>query len=1029
MHIVRNKKSRNAMFSSANFFLVISMLACFGTNPVWSNPDKEFAGWFSQREESSSESSSSLPPPPGGSSSRKKLENCVLDNVMAVDEEGENLLLNETLIVDGCLLECGKKTLLSTVRQGSIVTVRNGGHVKNCEVFLMKEKDIEEESFNIDFNEEDETATGTGTIAPTSWGTYFTTGDSSQRATYITKTTIYKANPLAGFACDQGDCVLENSRCSALELDAEDPPSSVLVMRECVLVQLGAADVRIQGGLVEDPNVSVHGITVDAGFDPEQHTSPDDGTDYAKARLLLDGVTIRNQFNDGIVVLGGANTIRITDSIIFGNAAEGINVVGGYGLLFFAVFGGFIENNGRSGISMTQYQVQQNSTGDANGNEVPIFLPTSAEMVISDVVLKNNGRSGLIVARIDDIVIDGGIFDRNGLSGISILRASTIRLQGVISKNNFLNGLSVEAEQATVEIANSVFLSNGKGSKQIWKKAGVYMWLPKRVTITNTVSSKNKKDGIILYDVPKLSLTDVDATRNGLNGIHIRESDAAYGYDYTANSDYLVGAYYYPWHGDDDFHSGGGYLRKELKPPQSPTLGEYVDSDPAVISQHLEWFRKSNIGLLVTSWWGPDRIEDTTTRNILLEHRFIGNLKIALHYETTSRIKEEAGQDMSVPKSDIEHMCEYYFDHPNYYKIDGRPVLVIYISRKLEQLGTLESAVSTMRRAATKCGHNIYLIGDAVFDKAPEADEGESFASFRLFDAVTNYDVYGSSGASKRDTPYAGTEAVDAFYTEQEKWRKLALEQNCRFIPPVSPGYNDRAVRMEKDNKPLSRRLTESSEEGSLFKYQLEKALPLVDPEVDNLILVNSFNEWHEDTQIEPARVANTDTESLQDGTNIATEPEEFTFGLEYVGYGELYLDILRNATSSLVPEEKDLEVIYEPSIVDFTNVRTCKNKDDGIRFYVTENSLDDQAEFIFNPGPGIVSCENKGFDYEFHGGGNVAFQISSNDGIVGDKCANGELELECDFSNLLKSCKQSYCRHRDIVTTGGGVINDHKIQ
>jgi hypothetical protein len=110
---------------------------------------------------------------------------------------------------------------------------------------------------------------------------------------------------------------------------------------------------------------------------------------------------------------------------------------------------------------------------------------------------------------------------------------------------------------------------------------------------------------------------------------------------------------------------------------------------------------------------------------------------------------------------------------------------------------------------------------------------------------VTNYDVYGSAG---QPSPYADKTLVDSYYAEQEKWRQLALQENCRFIPPVSPGYNDRAVRLANNHPPLSRRLSAADEEGSLFWYQLTKALPLVDPEVDNMILVNSFNEWHEDT-------------------------------------------------------------------------------------------------------------------------------------------------------------------------------------
>lgn len=365
------------------------------------------------------------------------------------------------------------------------------------------------------------------------------------------------------------------------------------------------------------------------------------------------------------------------------------------------------------------------------------------------------------------------------------------------------------------------------------------------------------------------------------NGVQDKEPhEPVIGYDYTANSEFLVGVYYYPWH-NQNFHNGGGYMRKELIPKHVPALGEYNDSDPAVISQHMAWFRQANIGLLVTSWWGPNRHEDKVTKDVIMEHEEVGNLKIALHYETTGRIGKQGEKLITNAKPDIQYMCENYFDHPNYYKIDGRPVLFIYISRHLDTIGVLDEALLTMRSTASKCGHNLYLIGDSVFDSAP--DPNQPHIPFWYFDAVTNYDVYGSSG---RPEGHAGTAAVDSYYNNQAEWKARALQEDCRYIPAVSPGYNDRGVRMQSDHPPLSRRITSTSKEGSLFHYQLKQAKELVDPEVDKMILVNSFNEWHEDTQIEPVV------------GNPAIEPFNFTKGLEYVGYGELYLDILKAATS-----------------------------------------------------------------------------------------------------------------------------------
>lgn len=119
----------------------------------------------------------------------------------------------------------------------------------------------------------------------------------------------------------------------------------------------------------------------------------------------------------------------------------------------------------------------------------------------------------------------------------------------------------------------------------------------------------------------------------------------------------------------------------------------------------------------------------------------------------------------------------------------------------------------------------------------------------------------------------------------------MAAEHGCAYIPSVMPGYNDRGVR-DTGKAPLSRRLTPKSREGSYFEASLKRALQLVDENADNLLMVTSFNEWHEDTMIEPVEI---EVET--------SEPEDLTSGLAYVGYGTLYLDLLKNYTRAF---EKD---------------------------------------------------------------------------------------------------------------------------
>ncbi len=350
----------------------------------------------------------------------------------------------------------------------------------------------------------------------------------------------------------------------------------------------------------------------------------------------------------------------------------------------------------------------------------------------------------------------------------------------------------------------------------------------------------------------------------------------------------LVGVYYYPWHGDNNFH-GGKYLREFLVPAQLPVLGEYNDREARVIERHFEWSEYAGINLWVSSWWGPHRTEDITLRNHVMPNPKINDIQIALFYESTSRLTNSSISDdrwntTENVASDIQHMATYYWNHPNYLKIDGRPVLFIYLTRAMQSRGILEETVIIMREQAEMLGHDIYIVGDHAFGRATNSGIIEAMA---LLDAVTNYDVYGSSGG--RNVLYATQAGVDNYYANMAEWKSLAEERGARFIPAVSPGYNDRGVRLDADHQPLSRKLSEDDEFGSLFKANLDGALKLTDPDIRNLFMINSWNEWHEDTNIEPVVPAPPTSEDVS-GEGV------YTYGLEYEGYGMKYLDILREA-------------------------------------------------------------------------------------------------------------------------------------
>lgn len=350
-----------------------------------------------------------------------------------------------------------------------------------------------------------------------------------------------------------------------------------------------------------------------------------------------------------------------------------------------------------------------------------------------------------------------------------------------------------------------------------------------------------------------------------------------------------IGAYYYPWYGAAPAGETGWMtqaLRGRLQPQQLPKLGVYGSRDPGVIGGHIAQSVRAGLDFWAVSWWGPGRRDDRTFREGILTHADAAKLKYAVLYESTGRLGSMKKPDYGKLLSDFAYLKEHYFGHPAYLKIDGKPVVFIYLTRVYFRDRGLEP-LAELRRA----NPNLYLIGDDVFGGSYHERHA------RLWNAITAYDVYGQS--MQRDG--ATRAAVTRLHSHYANAKKVANGVGTAFIPGIAPGYNDRAVR--KGHAGRARYCTDrpDSKEGDIFRTMIrEVAIPLADPKANRTIMVTSFNEWYEDTQIEATA-----------GSAPATTKDDsekgifYTEGDRYVDYGSLYLDILSEEKKAAASTEK----------------------------------------------------------------------------------------------------------------------------
>jgi len=358
------------------------------------------------------------------------------------------------------------------------------------------------------------------------------------------------------------------------------------------------------------------------------------------------------------------------------------------------------------------------------------------------------------------------------------------------------------------------------------------------------------------------------------------------------------GVFYYGWH-TNNFHNNQGYLRDKLETsagnankqyPEVPgiTAGEYDDTVRSVVRAQFDVMLNAGIDYCLCSWWGPGSREDTQfSTAALVEAGTVpaGTMELGILYETT-KLKQNGAYIANTAAlneltTDMEYLKTNYCNDSKFLKRDTKdgshtncPVIFMYLLRAYsdnDKALILQTIINVFADNSVG-GYTAYpyIIGDLMFG-TPRAFGGSVTSKLG---ALGVYDVYGQ-GAKGTIT----NEDVVSLHQDFRQWRLLNPSVHCN--PTVSPGYNDRGVRLEADHPALSRALN-GYDKGSLYKSHLTHVESIAMQTDNNWFCTNSWNEWHEDSQIEPCG-----------GAAATTHPVSLTDGISYEPYGTDYVNIM----------------------------------------------------------------------------------------------------------------------------------------
>lgn len=279
--------------------------------------------------------------------------------------------------------------------------------------------------------------------------------------------------------------------------------------------------------------------------------------------------------------------------------------------------------------------------------------------------------------------------------------------------------------------------------------------------------------------------------------------------------------FYYPWYGNPATSGRWSHWQgpNAEAPRQSPTLdhpalGLYDSHDPAVITTHVAQAKAAGITSLVVSWWGVGSFEDKALPAILAASAAAG-LRVTVYLEQQKDGAAGATRD-------VGYLLATYATHPAWLRARGRPVLFFY----LQALRDLSA--SDWRHAAK----GAFLVGDVSPRETPQ------FAAWAPF--MDGIHVYVLAPYVHGMTPEQMTAWADRTYP---MWRRMIGER--LFCATVIPGFDDRLVPSRPQPRPTVERY-----DGRTYDALWNAAIR----HDADWVIITSFNEWHEGSEIEPSR-------------------------------------------------------------------------------------------------------------------------------------------------------------------------------
>jgi glycosyltransferase involved in cell wall biosynthesis len=287
----------------------------------------------------------------------------------------------------------------------------------------------------------------------------------------------------------------------------------------------------------------------------------------------------------------------------------------------------------------------------------------------------------------------------------------------------------------------------------------------------------------------------------------------------------LLGAHYYPWYRAGEHPQHWNENREFAAVTDLPLGGIYTSEDPALIQSHLQMAADAQLDFLVVNlqvtFKGISQTELEATRKLFAAAQKAPRplaLAILLAINT---------DDAKAVEGAFDTIRTEFMTSPVYHRLRGRPLLWYYLSGPF--LGFLFYNGELLSRLTR--GFHAIATGQLVFNQFVARPLREFFSGWCVYSPLQ-----------------VGRSLVrEAIWTSS--YRSFAEDGGAIRVFTICPGYDD--TRLDSPQRSQSRYRSVSRRGTRTYEEMQQVALAL-NPSPD-LVVVTSFNEFHENTHIEPS--------------------------------------------------------------------------------------------------------------------------------------------------------------------------------